>query len=265
LVVVSIRWLGLISSVALSPSTQLHTPPNLFRVSLIFFIVSYIRSQFERPNKYIVSSKGIAIEKLCSTKMPKIEVFVFSLVVTVLTIFYSRWQRKKRTNTLKIQHGCKDPAQYPHQDQAMGSDLVRLRMEAMKEGKFFRLYASQFEKYGKTWQENWRGKPLINTTEPANVQQVAARAMEDYGKDPERVKAQSPFFGPSIFSDGAVWKHAREMVKPIFTRAEISDIRHLESFVDRFMELLPIDEREVDVQPLLNRLVCLPFRCGHSC
>ncbi|KAF7879434.1 hypothetical protein EAF04_000630 [Stromatinia cepivora] len=112
----------------------------------------------------------------------------------------------------------------------MGSDLTQLRMEAMKEGKIFKLYASQFEQYGRTWEENWRGKPLINTTEPTNVKQVAALSVNDYGKDPERAKAQSPFFGPSIFSDGHIWKEARGLVKPIFARAEISDMDHLASF-----------------------------------
>lgn len=91
--------------------------------------------------------------------------------------------------------------------------------------------------------------------EPLNIQQVAALAFEDYGKDPERLTAQAPLFGPSIFSDGPIWKHARAIVKPIFARAEISDIDHLACFVDRFMEFIPDDGRMLDVQPLLHRLV----------
>jgi hypothetical protein len=79
--------------------------------------------------------------------------------------------------------------------------MLQLRKEAMKEGRFLELYESQFELYGKTFEENWRGKRLINTTEPVNVQQVAALAVEDYGKDPGRFQVQSPFFDPSIFSD----------------------------------------------------------------
>ncbi|CAD6442818.1 71e7a536-2767-4abd-a573-fa59dc2a9e71 [Sclerotinia trifoliorum] len=71
---------------------------------------------------------------------------------------------------------------------------------------------------------------------------VAALFVNDYGKDPERAKAQSPFFGPSIFSDGHIWKEARGLVKPIFAMAEISDMEHLASFMDRFMDLLPNDE-----------------------
>ncbi|KAJ8065375.1 hypothetical protein OCU04_006064 [Sclerotinia nivalis] len=187
-----------------------------------------------------------------------------AVICTSLTLIFafllSKWQKNIKVCKLKKQHRCKLPTQYAHQDRVMGSDLTQLRMEAMKEGRFFKLYASQFEQYGRTWEENWRGKPLINITEPANVKQVAALSVNDYGKDPERAKAQSPFFGPSIFLDGHVWKEARGLVKPIFTRAEISDMDHLASFVDRFMDLLPNDGGMVDVQPLLHRLVSLIFR-----
>ena len=45
------------------------------------------------------------------------------------------------------------------------------------------------------------------------------------------------------------------MIKPIFNKAEISDIDHLASFANRFMALLPNDGSMVDVQPLIHRLV----------
>ena len=194
------------------------------------------------------------------------ELGVQAVIWTSLTLIFafllSKWQKSIQVRTSKKQHGCKLPTQYAHKDRVMGSDLTHLRMEAMKEGRFFKLYASQFEQYGRTWEENWRGKPLINTTEPANVKQVAALSVNDYGKDPERAKAQSPFFGPSIFSDGHIWKEARVLVKPIFARAEVSDMDHLASFVDRFMDLLPNDGSMVDVQPLLHRLVSVFSKCN---
>jgi hypothetical protein len=48
------------------------------------------------------------------------------------------------------------------------------------------------------------------------------------------------------------------MIKPIFTKAEISDLDQFASFADRFMELLPANGDTVDIQPLLHRLVSLP-------
>ncbi|KAI9743767.1 MAG: hypothetical protein M1818_002500 [Claussenomyces sp. TS43310] len=101
----------------------------------------------------------------------------------------------------------------------------------------------------------WRGKRLVNAIEPANVQQVAALAFEDYGKDLRGSKAEAPFFDLSIFSDGLIQKHARAMAKPIFARAEMSNIDHLAAFASRFMELLPYDGSILDEQHLLYQLV----------
>jgi len=128
-------------------------------------------------------------------------------------------------------------------------------MDAMKEGRLFKLYLSQFERYGKTFEENWRGKRVINTIEPDNIQQITSLAFDDYGKVAGRSKAQAPFLGPSIFSDGLPWTQSRPLVTPIFRRAELSDIDLLESFAEKFMELLPGDGSVIDVQPLLHRLV----------
>lgn len=192
--------------------------------------------------------------------------FLISVALTaVLGVLYPKWRRNAKIRTLKQKHACKEPNKYPHIDRVWGSDMVEARKTAIKEGRFFKLYDTQFEKYGKTFEEIWRGKPLINTIEPMNVQKVAALAHEDYGKDPERLMAQAPFMGPSILSHhGPVWKRVRTIVTPIFARAELSDIDHLASYADRFMELLPTDGSMFDVQPLMRRLVSMSTFCSDS-
>jgi cytochrome P450 monooxygenase len=54
------------------------------------------------------------------------------------------------------------------------------------------------------------------------------------------------------------------MVKPISAKAELSDIDHLASFADPFMELLPDDGSMVDVQPRLGRLVSVEPPIGRD-
>ena len=184
---------------------------------------------------------------------------VCTVLVVALDVLHPGWRGTERSKQSFSDTAVRTPLNTPHQHR-WGSDMLQLRKEAMKEGRFLKLYESQFELYDKTFEENLRGKKLINTTEPVNVQQVAALAVEDYGKDPERLQAQSPFFGPRIFSNGPTWKQARAMVKPIFAKAELSDIDHLASFADRFMELLPDDGSMVDVQPLLGRLVSVEIQ-----
>ncbi|MCJ1313136.1 hypothetical protein MMC25_006813 [Agyrium rufum] len=183
-----------------------------------------------------------------------IKVVCWTTMLVALTFLYPQWREYAKSQAMRQQYGCKDLLRCPHQDGNWGSDLGPIRSDAMKEGRLFKLYESQFELYGKTFEENFRGKRLINTIEPANIQQITTLAFDDYCKDPERTKAQAPFLGPSIFSDGPVWKQSRALVKAAFARAEIPDIDHLASFTDRFMELIPGDGSTADMQPLLHRL-----------
>jgi cytochrome P450 monooxygenase len=182
------------------------------------------------PNAHITRHSLSCMEFFIPRRDSAVNSLVCIILAVTLGILYPKWQRYREIRALKQRHGCKDPPKYPHEDKIMGSDMVRARQQAMREGRFFHLYSTQFQQYGKTFEEIWRGRPLINTIEPANVQQVAALAFEDYGKDPERAKAQGAFFGPGIFSDGPVWKKARALVKPIFAKAEISDLDHLASY-----------------------------------
>lgn len=138
----------------------------------------------------------------------------------------------------------------------MGSDLHQLRMEATKKGFLMKLYEEQFNLYGKTFEENFLGKKLINSMDTANIQTITALAFDHYGKDASRNAAAAPFIGPSIVTvHGPPWKRARSLVKTAFTRAEVSDVHQLSLFADRFMNLIPSDGSEINMQPLLHKLV----------
>ncbi|CAF9936885.1 MAG: hypothetical protein ALECFALPRED_006997 [Alectoria fallacina] len=133
--------------------------------------------------------------------------------------------------------------------------MLQSRMAAIKAGRYNRLYLEQYQNYGKTWEENLAGTKVINSMEPENFQQVASLSFQDYGKLAMRNKALSPFLGNGIFSqDGASWKHSRDLIKPLFTRAELSDIDSFEVHVNRFLNLIPRDGSTVDLHPLLLKL-----------
>lgn len=134
-------------------------------------------------------------------------------------------------------------------------------MAATKAGRYNRLYLEQYQVYGKTWEENLAGTKVINSMEPANFQQVASLSFQDYGKLAMRNKALSPFLGNGIFSqDGASWRRSRDLIKPLFVRAELSDIDSFEVHVDRFLSLIPRDGSTVDLHPLLLKLVGNPIQ-----
>lgn len=122
-----------------------------------------------------------------------------------------------------------------------------------------KLCERQFELYGKTFEEHFFDTKIINTMDAANVQQVAALSFQDWAKQASRSSSSAPFLGKGIFTeDGPVWKHSRELIKPVFARSQISDVNRLSVFVDRLFKLIPRDGSTIDMQPLFHKLVLKP-------
>lgn len=110
--------------------------------------------------------------------------------------------------------------------------------------------------YGKTWEEKNIASKTINTMEPRNIQSVAALAFQDYSRIVG--KSERLFLGRGIISEeGVAWKRAQNMVKPIFSRSELSDVESFRLHVERFLNLIPRDGSTVNMQPYLQNLVFL--------
>ena len=179
--------------------------------------------------------------------------------LAIIQYLYRVWTKSHVYRAAALEHGCQEPPKYPHK-LPYGIDMLRSRMAAIKAGRYNRLYLEQYQKYGKTWEENLAGTKVINSMEPANFQQVASLSFQDYGKLAMRNKALSPLLGNGIFSqDGASWKYSRDLIKPLFLRAELSDIDSFKLHVNRFLNLVPRDGSTVDLHPLLLKLVGNPI------
>ena len=153
-------------------------------------------------------------------------------------------------------NGCQRPRKYPHRDPIWGYDLYRLRDQATKAGNIYQMYEMHFKLHGKTFEEQILGTKVLNTMEWENIQRVAVYSFQDWGKDSSRNTASTPVFGDGIFTqDGAAWKHSREMIKPLFSRLEITELEPLPTYTNRLLGLIPRDGRTIDVQPLLHKFV----------
>ena len=97
---------------------------------------------------------------------------------------------------------------------------------------------------------------MITTMDVANVQQVLAHSFDDWGKSPVMAKGAAPLTGYAVFTtNGAVWKHAREVIKPSFARSEIAILDSFYTHVNAMFDLLPTDGSTVNLQTFLNKLV----------
>jgi cytochrome P450 len=83
-----------------------------------------------------------------------------------------------------------------------------------------------------------------------------------------RIAQMTPYVGKGIFTtEGAEWKHSREMLRPSFERSQVADVSLLEKHVCRLLSLIPKDGTTIDLQPLFHHLtldIATEFLFGRS-
>ncbi|KAG6040619.1 hypothetical protein E4U41_007683 [Claviceps citrina] len=166
-------------------------------------------------------------------------------------------RRRLRANMYR--NGCLPPREYPHRLPWMldpwGKDFQRAKLHALMTGRFNRFYAEQFSQHGRTFTHRTPAGQTISTIEPDNFRTVLALKFEDYNKEPVRSQAVLQFLGLGVFTkDGSSWKHSRDLLRPLFKRAELSDVDRFKKHVDRMLNLIPRDGRTVNMAPLLGKL-----------
>ncbi|KAK1139082.1 hypothetical protein N8T08_001328 [Aspergillus melleus] len=149
-------------------------------------------------------------------------------------------------------HGCQNPPSYPHNGW-MGLDLLRERQAAGDRGHATAHYDYWFARLGETWEERMTGQRLINTIDLANIRTIFNADMDTLGRGGAFHK--NDFLGPGIFSsDGPRWKLSRDMIMPLFKRAEVRSTAMFKRHVDRLIAQIPRDGNTIDVQPLLKKM-----------
>lgn len=88
------------------------------------------------------------------------------------------------------------------------------------------------------------------------MQTMFTSAFENFRVASLRYGPSVPLLGSGIFTtDGAQWDHSKTLIKPIFARAQISDLAYLKKHVMRMIGSIPRDSSTIDLQPLLKFLV----------
>ncbi|KAM0126263.1 hypothetical protein ACHAP3_009340 [Botrytis cinerea] len=184
---------------------------------------------------------------------PITSALLYTVFISLIVYFRRRWNYYRAFRAAAKQHGCKKVQKYPHQDLIWGTDLMKKRVKAVGEGRQMTLFMEHFNKVGKAFKENFFGTRVINTIEVRNIQQVCALSSGYYGKSAQNFFKE--FLGDEVLSlDGKAWKHSRDIVKHIFSRAEVSDMDTLSFHVDRFIDLIPSDGSAIDLQEPLHNL-----------
>ncbi|PHH83484.1 hypothetical protein CDD82_443 [Ophiocordyceps australis] len=104
-------------------------------------------------------------------------------------------------------------------------------------------------------------RTTLFTTDPQNIQAILALKFKDFELGPNRTDNFKPLLGHGIFaSNGKTWEHSRAMLRPSFTRSQITDLdleeRHVQSLFSVLNPRIGPDgwSEFVDLQPLFFNL-----------
>ncbi|PQE07503.1 cytochrome P450 protein [Rutstroemia sp. NJR-2017a BBW] len=179
-----------------------------------------------------------------------------SAFLLLITIHFSRKViRARKVQQIRHQQGCAKPPHYQHKDPILGIDLFIATIRTITNGTSFKFFHNLFSKYGKTFEANSWGTKALYTMDSDNIRAILVTSKENFVVEPARLPATEAFLGRGIFnSDGPSWEQGRAITKPIFARAQISNLDFLEARVDVLIKMIPRDQTTVDLLPDLKRL-----------
>lgn len=146
--------------------------------------------------------------------------------------------------------------QFPDRDPFTGYEFRKAEREAGARGDLRSWYRENFKKYGSTYVCISWGQQVIHTMEPANFQTILSFKSDCFGVWPSRGPNSVPWLGKgALTTDGSFWQLSRDVTKPIFAKSQIADLKRLEMYVKRLIELIPKNGETVDLQGLFMRMV----------
>ncbi|CAG8371353.1 unnamed protein product [Penicillium salamii] len=171
-------------------------------------------------------------------------VFVFCAVKVTQAL--RRWNFAR-------QNGCQPPASSVCHGW-FGIGMIMEMVNSAREHNFTEQIRGWHSKYGTTFTARMANRKTIFTTEAKNIQTILALKFKDYSIGPTRQNALRPVFGEGIFTvDGSRWEHSRALLRPNFSRAQITNTEMYENHVTDLMKHVPHDGSTVELQDLFLR------------
>jgi cytochrome P450 len=186
--------------------------------------------------------------------------FILSEVLLISYILYWIGSRilLSRQNAAKAKAWqCEEP---PHEKSRLplGISQVRHAVKAMTEQSWPDYTIQRTKEVGAlTFATNILGSRGFFTADEHNIQAILATQFEDFEFGHIRRNNAFPFFGDGIFtSDGKAWAHHRAMLRPQFSREQVSHLEVDECHVQALLQLLRTSPEKdnwteaLDLQPL---------------
>ncbi|WQF81919.1 Putative cytochrome P450 [Colletotrichum destructivum] len=138
--------------------------------------------------------------------------------------------------------GCRPPPLEPS-SLPLGIDIVLASLRADREQRTPDHVAARFAALSAhTFRLSLLGTTNLVTADPRNVQAMLATQFTDFGMGAARSTNLKAVLGRSIFAaDGPAWRAAREMMRPLFSRDNVSRLDLLEVHVQTLFRCIEKD------------------------
>lgn len=168
---------------------------------------------------------------------------------------FQQFQLSRSRRRIALENGCRPiQGRFPHKDPIFGTDYMREGLKAKANFKGLERVSGLLETLGATYSLRIFHKTLIVTAEPEVLKALLFGKFNDIGRG-DVARILGPLLGQGIFTtDGEYWQHSRAMIRPNFTRTQVSNLEALEEYLQDMFKLIPRDQSEVDLQQLFFRL-----------
>ena len=186
---------------------------------------------------------------------------VFLAIAYVAFKIFTSYQTQTRHEAESARRGCQPVPVLPNKDPF---GLLRL-IEALKAGRQDRMpqyVASLIDQPGPdvhTVQAKLLSDKMTVTRDPENVEAIFAKQAQDFDIGPARLECFRPLLGIGLTtSTGEAWRHSRALLRPQFSREQISDLNLEERHFQEMMKAIDVKSdgwtEKLDLQPLFSDL-----------
>ncbi|TVY41964.1 Cytochrome P450 [Lachnellula subtilissima] len=182
------------------------------------------------------------------------------LILVVIFVIYKVVLSKQKTKLYHAEaarRGCL-PAPTLHSTNLLGTSRLKESIKATKEDRGPQYVVSAMNEVGSnihTVRVPILDYELLVTRDPENVKAMLSAQSSDYDISATRANAFMPLLGEGIFTSvGQQWKHSRALVRPQFSKDEISNLDLIDRHIQTFLGVLNEQEKgwtsTIDLQPL---------------
>ncbi|KAK9238923.1 cytochrome P450 [Lipomyces kononenkoae] len=137
----------------------------------------------------------------------------------------------------------------------LGLRLFWTLFRALQKDKYLDVARRYHDEHGATFATRLLGEMIINTIDPENIKAVLATQFNDFDLG-NRYEAFYPLLGDGIFTlDHEAWSRSRGLLRPQFSRQQVSDVAKLEPYLqDLIARLDRAPAESCDIQELFYKL-----------